>query len=537
MATKFQVLFGALTLLGALTLTPGNANATACDPSSAPDMARTSGSGWGIDLRNTRFQPSSALSAANARHLQLKWAYGLGTTTPRFYPLVTGDTIFLGDDARGIVALDRASGCERWVFEHRGQLASAIVPARVGERSILVFTDRTAGVFAIDSRNGALVWQARATPAPVPWYSGTPVVADNRVFVPLSSFEVALAVNPLYGCCTTSGGVAALDLATGNTLWYRATIEEPPQQTGRHYLFVETYGPSGAAVWGTPSYDPASDTLFFGTGQNYSHPTTSTSDALFAVNGTTGEVRWHRQFTANDAYTAACNVISLDHPNCPKPLGPDVDFGAPTMLVQLGASGQSDAETLLIGGQKSAQVHAVNPTTGAVRWSTRLGRGGIIGGVHWGMAANEALSLLYVPISDKALVGYPAPGEPRPGLFALDIATGETRWRYQRQNRCEEQACVFGFSAAITAANNVVVAGSIDGYLEVLHAQTGERLWVHDAWRSYDTINGVPASGGGFDAHGPVLFDDLLVVNAGYSYVGEQRGGNALLVFQIGDEG
>ena len=43
----------------------------------------------------------------------------------------------------------------------------------------------------------------------------------------------------------------------------------------------------------------------------------------------------------------------------------------------------------------------------------------------------------------------------------------------------------------------------------------------------------MPASGGGFDAHGPMVADDILVVSAGYGYVGDQRPGNALLVFQV----
>jgi len=77
------------------------------------------------------------------------------------------------------------------------------------------------------------------------------------------------------------------------------------------------------------------------------------------------------------------------------------------------------------------------------------------------------------------------------------------------------------------------VVGSIDGYLEVLHAATGESLWSHDAWQTYASVNGVPASGGGYDAHGAMLADDLLIISAGYTYVGDQRPGNALLVFQL----
>ncbi len=504
-----------------------------CDAALAtPQLESSYATGWGIDHRNTRYQPRSTITAANAATLRLKWAYGLAGTAPRSYPLVTEDTIFVGDGGRGVVALDRETGCERWVFEHSGYIASAIVKGRIGTRDILIFNDRTAGVFAIAAADGALIWQTTVTDEPLPWYSGTPLVTDDMVYVPVSSLEVAIAMNPLYGCCTTSGGMAAFDIRTGDKRWYLPTIEEPAQQTGSHFFFVQEYGPSGAAVWGAPSYDAKRDWLYFGTGQNYTHPTTKTSDAIFAVAAGTGEIQWIQQFTENDAYTAACNIEALNHPNCAKPTGPDVDFGAPTMLLQT-----KSGRELLVAGQKSAEVHAMDPATGERVWTQRLGRGGVIGGVHWGLAANEALGLVYVPISDKEMLGFPAPGTPRPGLYALDLETGEQRWRYSRASRCEEQACVFGLSAAIVATNDVVIAGSMDGMLEVYSGATGKVLWSHDAWRAYDTVNPVAAVGGAFDAHGPMVADDLLLVSSGYAYVGEQRAGNAFLVFELaGDD-
>ncbi len=136
------------------------------------------------------------------------------------------------------------------------------------------------------------------------------------------------------------------------------------------------------------------------------------TDAIFAVDADSGEVVWRRQFTAGDAYTAACNNLALNHPNCPKPTGPDFDFGAPTLLVDTHSGHQ-----LLIAGQKSAEVHAMDPDTGEVVWSKRLGRGGIIGGVHWGMAANEALGLSgrrpaaqWFPFVAQSTDGWQAPG-------------------------------------------------------------------------------------------------------------------------------
>ncbi|MFP6806226.1 MAG: PQQ-binding-like beta-propeller repeat protein [Pseudomonadales bacterium] len=493
-----------------------------------PGFESSYAEGWGIDKRNTRYQPRSTIDSSNVGKLSLKWAYGLASVSPRSYPLVTEDTIFLGDGGRGLVALERETGCERWVYEHEGPISSAILQGWIGERRILIFNDRNDGMIAIDAIDGEFIWQAAVEDEPAAWYSGSPLILGETVILPVSSKEVTFAMNPLYGCCVSSGGMAAFDINTGEKLWYIPTIEKVAKPTERHWLFVQEYGPSGAPVWAAPSYDAKRGLIFFGTGQNYSHPTTDTSDSIFAVDVKTGKVRWIRQFTANDAYTAACNLEALNHPNCAKPTGPDLDFGAATMFVR-GKSGRE----LVIGGQKSSEAHAMDPATGEVVWTTRLGRGGIIGGVHWGMAANEKLGLIYVPISDKKLVGFPAPGEPTPGLYALDIDTGERRWEHSRDSRCPDMECVFGISAAIIASNDIVVAGNMDGILEVLAAESGKLLWSHDSWRDYPSVNNVATTGGSFDAHGSMIADDLLLVNSGYRYVGQQRGGNAFLVFQV----
>jgi polyvinyl alcohol dehydrogenase (cytochrome) len=515
-----------LALAACVFATSAGAACEAVDP--VPHFDSSYADGWGIDHRNTRYQPKSTIDSENVQRLALKWVYGLASSTPRSYPLVTEDTIFVGDGGRGLVALERDTGCERWVFEHQGEIGSAILQGFIGQRRILIFNDRTEGMYAVDATDGEFIWHAVVEDEPAPWYSGSPLILGEIVILPVSSKEVGYAVNPLYGCCTTSGGVAAFDINTGRKLWYIPTIEQHAQPTTSHWFFVQEYGPSGATVWAAPSYDAGRGWIFFGTGQNYSHPTTDTSDAIFAVDAKTGDVKWVRQFTANDAYTAACNIKALNHPNCADPTGPDVDFGAATMFVRT-----KSGRELVIGGQKSADVHAMEPTTGELVWTEKLGRGGIIGGVHWGMAANEALGLLYVPISDKKLIGFPSPGDPAPGLYALDIETGERRWQFSRESRCPDEACIYGLSAAIIATNDIVVAGSMDGLLEIFAAASGERLWSHDSWREYTAVNGIETSGGAFDAHGPMIADDLLLVTSGYRYVAQQRGGNALLVFQL----
>ncbi len=493
-----------------------------CEPK--PGLTHFYSEGWGFDLDNQRLQRDTTITRANVGHLKLAWTYGFANKKPRSWPLVSEDTIFIGDSGRGIVALDRATGCERWVHEQKGEISSAILHVRIGARIALLYLERTHGIYAIDASDGTEIWHARAAESVVPLYSGTPVVHDGVVYVPLSSLEVALAMNPLYGCCTTRGGLAAFDTQTGKQLWYRPTIDAPPQQTGRRWLFIEQYAPSGAPVWGAPLLDATRGVVFFGTGENYSRPTTNTSDAIFAVNAKTGEKHWVRQFTKADAYNTACDIPGL--PNCPDPRGPDLDFGAPPMLVR-----SQGGRALLVAGQKSSDIYALDPDSGAVVWKRHLGRGGALGGIHWGLAANEQKGLLFVPISDIETWGDQSHA-PATGLHALDIATGATRWEHQRANRCADRVCFGGLSAAITATPELVIAGSLDGFLEIYDADTGAPLWSDDSWKDFTTVNGVKGSGGAYDAYGPMVAGDQLIVSSGYGSYG-QRPGNVLLVYQL----
>ena len=88
-------------------------------------------------------------------------------------------------------------------------------------------------------------------------------------------------------------------------------------------------------------------------------------------------------------------------------------------------------------------------------------------------------------------------------------------------------------SAAIIASADLVFAGSLDGKIEAYDAKSGKMLWSYDSWRDYPkTVNGVAAHGGAFDAHGPLLAGDQLMVSSGNSSFGE-KGGNAFLVFEL----
>jgi len=237
----------------------------------------------------------------------------------------------------------------------------------------------------------------------------------------------------------------------------------------------------------------------------------------------TGRIKWVFQATPHDAWNTACDQPNED--NCPDEDGPDFDFGAATALAHA-----SDGRDFVLGGQKSGVVHAVNPDTGALVWQTRVGRGGIQGGIHFGMAV--AGDRVLVPINDMQ-DGRTYPDPAQPGLHALDLRTGSIVWRHPLVGEgCEgRQFCNPGISSAVTATPEFVMAGGMDGVLRIHDVATGDLLWSYATAREFETLSGAPGSGGSIGgAAGPIAADGMVFVNSGYG-IYQHMPGNVLLAF------
>ncbi len=495
--------------------------------STTPDLSRWYGQGWGLDVRNTRYQRDSSIYRDNVKNLEVAWTFALdGGQSPHSWFAVTGDTVFVGSQGGHLYALAKSNGCERWRLKVDGSIRTGLTHGEIGGGVTALFFGTFEGyAYAVNARTGQLLWRTDPREHPFNTLTGTPTFHDGRLLVPVSSIELALAVNPLYGCCKSRGSLVALDAGTGTLLWRRPVIDDAPQVSGRHLLFVEQWGPSGAPAWSAPAVDPTTGQIYIGTGENYTEPASATSDAIHSIQATTGERTWVEQFTSGDTFNMAC-TIHIKHPNCPDDAGPDLDFGAPPIIIS-GANG----EPIILAGQKSGDVHSMDATTGKHLWSVNVGRGGYLGGVHWGMAAHEGLRFLYAPISDIPLG--PGAGDAKPGLYAIAMDTGEVRWQYVLDDGCKNKPnCRHGMSAAITATDELIFGSALDGRVLINDARTGELLWQHDTWKSWPAVNGPNAEGGTIDVHGPFVADDMVFIQSGYGSFGQQ-GGNALIAYRL----
>jgi polyvinyl alcohol dehydrogenase (cytochrome) len=515
---------------------PPDCGKSALDLKKAPSQ-----SGWGVEPANSRFQPatSGGLTAADAGSLELQWAFAFpNAIQARSQPAVAGGTVFVGSQSGRLYALDAATGCARWVFRASAEIRTAIVvsPWEAGDanaRPTLYFGDILARAYSVDAASGKLNWVTRVDDHPNATITGTPTLVGRRLFVPVSSLEVTAAVDPGYACCTFRGSMVALNAGDGEMLWKTFTVDEEPSEAGKTSAGTTILAPSGAPIWNSPTVDPERGRVYAGTGENYSSPADGSSDAIIAFDMKTGKKHWVTQTTSGDAWNAACLIyFTRDASNCPVENGPDFDFSASPIRIPL-----EGGRDILIAGQKSGMVYGLDPDTGSPVWQSRVGRGGVQGGVHFGMAAGDGL--LYVPINDmfypEDLTRYNFKTEPRPGIYALDPATGKEIWAHPAKNVCPEDRkewCDPGISAALTAIPGAVIAGHMDGHIRIYAAEDGEVLWDFNTLRDFKTVSGETAWGGSMSGSGATVANGMLYMNSGYG-IYEHMPGNVLLAFGL----
>jgi polyvinyl alcohol dehydrogenase (cytochrome) len=491
--------------------------------------------GWSPNITNSRFQDAKAagLAAADVPGLKLKWAFNLGAVTmTRGQPAIFGNRVFTTTLAGDVYAIDATSGCIRWAFKATAGIRSGVAVGDANGVPAIFFGDRSAVMYAVNAESGELLWKIRPVEHLLAQATATPQFYKGVIYEGFSSLEESLAADPQAVCCSFRGVVVALDAATGRILWESFTVPE----TARPAAGGKSQGPSGAAIWSTPTIDEQKGALYVATGDNYSDPVTETSDAVLAFDLKTGKMLWSRQLTQRDAYNGGCSAHG--HPNCPAEDGPDSDFGQPPILVELGGGKRA-----LVIGQKSGMVHAIDPdSAGKILWQTRAGAGGLLGGSQWGSAADS--QRVYVAISDAVMhsvADRAAPGGSRialdpkigGGLHAIDLKSGRIVWSARPAKCLATQAiCSPAQSAAVTAIPGAVFSGGLDGHLRAYSTTDGRVIWDFDTGREFRTINGKPARGGSIDATGAAVAGGLVLVESGYNQFGGMPG-NVLLAFSL----
>jgi len=490
--------------------------------------------GYSVDRNQTRSLTAAqaGLKTADMANLEIAWTIGFPGQGSGTGVSVIGDTVFVTGGGK-LAALDAASGCAKWVYA-----ASSRNTPTVGElegRKVIALANG-GDVLVVDAKTGEKVWQAsgQATGNPGSIRGGV-VLYKDKVIVPISASGVGAGGRATFECCVGHGAVVALAAKDGTKLWEYHTMANA-EYTGKvSSTGVKQRGPSGAPIWSIPLIDEKRNRVIVTTGENTSHPGTDTSDAVIAIDLDNGKRVWNFQAMEADVWNMACGASKeKSGPNCPWNIegdpgtGRDFDFGAGAILAK-GAGGKD----VVLAGQKSGDVWALDAESGKKLWNIRYGRGTALGGVHWGIATDG--QRVFAPISDP---DYGNEGL-RPGMFATDIKTGKEVWGYDAKPNCEGErgtlvvGCSnkYGFSAAPLVVDGAVLAATLGGEVMIFDSKKGSLLKTLDTIGPKQTINGVAGKGGSIDAHAISAGAGMVFINSGYGMF-NQTPGNVLIAYR-----
>ena len=489
---------------------------------------------YGGDYFSQRYSLLTQITAANAKSLALSWVYQSPQTGSwQATPIVVDGIMYLTQRPNDVVALDAASGRVFWVYRYQND-PELVVCCGSNNRGVAILGESLfmgtldANLIALDARSGRPIWKTKVADSKA-GYSITvsPLVVKDKIVVGVGGGEYGIR-----------GFIAAFDAQTGKEAWRFYTVPAPgeaghetweacpPNSAG--LCDPEGWKHGGGSVWVTGSYDPDLNLTYWGTGNvgpDYSHEQRPGDNlytaAVVALDGDTGKLRWHYQFTPHDRY---------DYDSVQVPVLADITMkGAPVKA--------------LLWANRNGNFYAIDRATGKfllgkpfvkVNWMSGFDANGrpiqtpqpagmptypaIQGGTNWySPSYSRRTQLMYISAweNQAQLFGstpivyqegrnftggvnqpfVPMAGEPTkaiPGapaiqglirgpinnwtdeagngaILAIDPGTGDIKWRYKMTDVTD--------SGIVTTASDLLVAGGREGYLQILDVRNGQLVW------------------------------------------------------------
>ncbi|HEV7366014.1 MAG TPA: pyrroloquinoline quinone-dependent dehydrogenase [Gemmatimonadales bacterium] len=297
---------------------------------------------YGRDPQGTRYLPANEITRENVAQLAVAWTYRTGETDPRFAttkptsfeatPLVIDSIMYVGTPLGRVIALEAATGRERWVFDPHvkrnvtyGDFASRGVSAWLDpeaskgsscRRRIFVATAQSQ-LYALDALSGRPCRQfgsggmvdleqgLRIPPFEPQAYSVTspPLVMNGLV---ITGSSIADNSRP----APASGEVRAYDARTGALRWSWDPIpQDPADPAYRDWGGQLARNSGGANAWSVLAGDPERDLVFVPTGSaapDYYGALrlgdNRYANSIVALKASTGKVVWAFQTVHHDLW-------------------------------------------------------------------------------------------------------------------------------------------------------------------------------------------------------------------------------------------
>jgi quinoprotein glucose dehydrogenase len=325
------------------------------------------------DPKGNQYAAVAQIHAANVHRLRRAWEYRTGDadqrSTMHVNPIVVNGVMYITTAALKAVALDAATGRQRWVFDPAVHNNGTVVRLRnrgvtywsgaEGERIFHFVRDR---VYAIDAATGRLITtfgrngfiDLRQNLGVDPATAVIEMTSPGAVFRNL--LIVASRVNESYDAAP--GHIRAYDTVTGAMKWIFHTIPREGEVGRDTWKWVEGENYGGANAWGGVTIDEQRGWVYAATGSatedfygGFRKGNNLFANSVLALDAATGERKWHYQTVRHDIW---------DYDNPPAPILVTLRTGSATrdavvQLTKMGFTFLLDRDT----GEPLFPVHEV----------------------------------------------------------------------------------------------------------------------------------------------------------------------------------
>ena len=464
-----------------------------------------------------RYSLLKQIDTSNVKNLELKWMFQNQVFGPwETSPLVVDGVMYLTQRPNDVIALDAKTGRVFWQYRYTNSGRQQVC-CGAQNRGVAILGDTLfmgtldAHLVALDAKNGKPLWNVLVADDKLA-YSITlaPLVVKDKVIVGVGGAEYGIR-----------GFVAAYDPKNGKELWRFYTIPGKGEP-GSESWSGQAWEHGGGSVWVTGSYDPALNLTYWGVGNPGPdwNPDQRPGDNLYtdsvvALDADTGKLKWHYQFTPNDAY----------------------DYDSVQVPVLADLMWKGSLTKAMLWGNRNGNFYVLDRETGKflsgtpfvkVTWMNGFDEGGrpiqtpqsagmptypgVQGGTNWyspsysprtglfylsawenygsvyrkepveyepGRRFNGGAGATVKPVPDAPVM--PGAAAARPSIntwtnlvgngavIAIDPKTGQAKWKFQMYDVTD--------AGILTTAGDVLFTGGREGYFHALDARTGTVLW------------------------------------------------------------
>jgi PQQ-dependent dehydrogenase (methanol/ethanol family) len=460
---------------------------------------------YGRDLGGQRFSPAKEIDASTIGRLTTVWTKTLGPgVSMEGTPIVAGGVMFVTTGKNAVFALDAKSGKTLWSYAY--PLPASALPeacCNSDNRGVTLINDEVifgtidAHLVALDMKTGKVRWNVKVAHNPNGYaITSPPLPVKNMVITGVGGGEYP-----------TRGFIAAYDAANGKQLWKQYTIPGPDDEGSDTWKIAGTATRGGGPTWLPGTYDPKSDTLYWGTGNpNPDFDALGTSgdllytSGLLALDPNTGAKKWFYQFTPH-------NIWDYDGVN--EPMLVDVPIDGAT--VHAIAHADRNGYLYLLNRDTGKLIYAepfldkvtwgkVDRTTGKITFDPAIMAAAkarrpytvypsIIGGKNWEPDAYDPdHHILFIPALESSIQLIPDQKSnmaPKAGAFnfgggfaaahlpgslsAWDLTSGKRLWKRHFRSPA--------FSGALATGGGIVFIGQMDGELQGYDELSGKLVW------------------------------------------------------------